>query len=151
MITYLRAWLLACSLALAGALPATASPAAVDVNKASQAELETVKGIGPAMSTKILNARKGGDFKNWDDLMQRVSGMGPGNARRMSQAGLRVGSSPFQAHATAAQKAKPTRDDFVARGARPDKGEGEPSRRKSKAGPAAAGTPAAAVATGTAG
>lgn len=151
MIPTLRAWLLACCLALAGTLPAAAAPPAVDVNQASQAELETVKGIGPAMSTKILNARKGGDFKNWDDLMQRVSGMGPGNARRMSQAGLRVAGSAFAGHAAAAQKAKPAREDFVARGARPDKGEGEPSRGRSKASPAAAGAPAAAAAAGTAG
>lgn len=139
MIPSMRAWLLACCLALAGALQAVAAPAAVDVNKASQAELETVKGIGPAMSTKILNARKGGDFKSWDDLMQRVSGMGPGNARRMSQAGLRVAGSTFTGHAAAAPKAKSPREDFVARAPRPEKAEGEPSRGKSKASPSAAG------------
>ncbi len=38
--------------------------AAVDVNKASQAELETVKGIGPGLSAKILKAREAGTFKN---------------------------------------------------------------------------------------
>ena len=30
--------------------------AAVDVNQASQAELETIKGIGPGLSGKILRA-----------------------------------------------------------------------------------------------
>lgn len=78
---------------LAAALAALAlnAFAAVDVNKASQAELQTIKGIGPALSTKILEARKTAAFKNWGDLVDRVSGIGPGNAVRFSQAGLTVG------------------------------------------------------------
>ena len=40
-------------IALLLATTAFASQAAVELNKASQAELETVKGIGPSMSTKI--------------------------------------------------------------------------------------------------
>ncbi|MFZ4650315.1 MAG: ComEA family DNA-binding protein [Rubrivivax sp.] len=78
----------AAPLAFAGSSP-------VDVNKASQAELETVKGIGPAMSAKILAARKSGEFKGWDDLVDRVGGLGPGNARRMSDAGLRVAGDSY--------------------------------------------------------
>lgn len=69
--------------------------AAVDVNRATQAELESVKGIGPALSGKILEARKTGEFRNWDDLVQRVSGVGPGNAARLSSNGLTVGGSNF--------------------------------------------------------
>ena len=88
MLRFLASLLLAASLGLA--TPTYAGTSAVDVNKATQAELETVKGIGPAMSAKILAARRSGDFKDWDDLVQRVSGMGPGNARRMSEAGLRA-------------------------------------------------------------
>jgi competence protein ComEA len=71
--------------------------AAVDVNRASQAELETVKGIGPGLSSKILEARKSGDFKSWTDMVERVSGIGEGNAARFSQAGLTVGGSTFAA------------------------------------------------------
>jgi len=59
---------------------AFAAQASVDVNKASQAELQTIKGIGPSLSTKILVARKTGDFKSWADMVDRVSGVGPGNA-----------------------------------------------------------------------
>lgn len=76
---------------------AFAAQASVDVNKASQAELETIKGIGPALSTKILDARKAGDFKSWADMVERVSGVGPGNAARFSQAGLTVGSASYSA------------------------------------------------------
>jgi competence protein ComEA len=81
---------------------AFAAQAAVDANKASQAELETVKGIGPGLSAKILDARKAGAFKDWNDLVERVGGVGPGNAARFSQAGLTVNSSPYTATAAAA-------------------------------------------------
>ena len=88
---------------------AFAAQAAVDVNKATQAELETVKGIGPALSGKILDARKAGAFKDWTDLVDRVGGVGPGNAARFSQAGLTVNNTtytvPAQAPAAKAVKA----------------------------------------------
>ncbi len=80
--------------------------AAVDVNKASQAELETVKGIGPGLSGKILEARKAGAFKNWNDMVERVGGVGPGNAARFSQAGLTVGGAAFDASTAPAAPAK---------------------------------------------
>jgi competence protein ComEA len=80
---------------------AFAAQAAVDANKASQAELETVKGIGPGLSNKILDARKAGAFKDWSDLVDRVGGIGPGNAARFSQAGLTVNSASYAANATA--------------------------------------------------
>ena len=75
--------------------------AAVDVNQASQAELETVKGIGPGLSGKILSARKTSSFKDWTDFVDRVPGIGPGNANRFSQAGLTVGGKTYVAGADA--------------------------------------------------
>jgi competence protein ComEA len=80
---------------------AFAAQAAVDVNKASQAELETVKGIGPGLSSKILETRKAGDFKDWNDLVERVGGVGPGNAAKFSQAGLTVAGASYTMSATA--------------------------------------------------
>ena len=38
-------------------LYAAASFAAVDANKANAAELDSIKGVGPAMSTRILDER----------------------------------------------------------------------------------------------
>ena len=66
------------------ALFAVAAFAAVDVNKATQAELEAVKGIGPSIAGKILDERKKGSFKDWTDFVDRVSGIGPGNACRQA-------------------------------------------------------------------
>jgi competence protein ComEA len=80
--------------------------AAVDANQASQADLETVKGIGPGLSGKILEARKAGAFKNWSDLVERVGGIGPGNASRLSQGGLTVAGSTYDGAAAPAKAGK---------------------------------------------
>ena len=80
--------------------------AAIEANKASQAELETIKGIGPALSGKILDARKAGTFKDWADLTERVGGVGPGNAARFSQAGLTVNDAAYSVPATPAAAPK---------------------------------------------
>jgi competence protein ComEA len=69
--------------------------AAVDVNKATAADLDAVKGIGPGISTKILDERKKGDFKDWNDLIDRVKGVGDKNAMKFSEAGLTVGGQAF--------------------------------------------------------
>lgn len=50
--------------------------AAVDLNKANQAELESVKGVGPKKAKAILDYRdKNGPFKSVDDLA-KVKGFG---------------------------------------------------------------------------
>lgn len=79
------------------ALFAAAAFAAVDVNKATQADLESIKGIGPVISTKILDERKkGGPFKDWDDVIARVKGIGEGNAAKFSGDGLTVNGATFK-------------------------------------------------------
>ena len=65
--------------------------AAVDVNSADQAQLESIKGIGPAIATKIVAERKKGNFKDWADLETRVSGVGDKNSAKFSEGGLTVG------------------------------------------------------------
>jgi competence protein ComEA len=90
---------------------------AVDVNQASRADLETVKGIGPGLSAKIMDARKSGNFKDWSDLVERVGGIGPGNAARFSQAGLTVGGTTFDGKPAAAAPAKETKARPAEKGA----------------------------------
>jgi competence protein ComEA len=92
--------------------------AAIDVNRASQAELESVKGIGPGLSGKILEARKTGDFKNWNDLVDRVGGVGPGNAAKFSQAGLTVAGAAYDGSAAPGKAAKGTAADKPAKDAK---------------------------------
>ena len=70
--------------------------AAVDVNKANAADLDGIKGIGPSLSGKILKERNKGNFKDWPDLMHRVSGMGEKSSAKLSAQGLTVNGSTYQ-------------------------------------------------------
>ena len=96
-------------LAIVAMLYAAAAFAAVDVNKATAAELDGIKGIGPGISTKILDERKKGNFKDWSDFIERVKGVGEGNAAKFSAEGLTVGGSAFKAAAAPAAKAADTK------------------------------------------
>ena len=95
--------------ALLALCAAAAFAAGVDVNKASQAELEAVKGIGPSSATKILAERKKGAFKDWSDVMQRVGGIKQAKASRLSEAGLNVNGESFKG-AFAAKADKPAHE-----------------------------------------
>ncbi len=101
---------------LAAALLALASAAAfavVDVNKANQAELESIKGIGPSMSAKILDARKTGAFKDWTDLQSRVKGVRAASSAKFSTDGLTVNGAAFKATAMADASPKPAKAPMV--------------------------------------
>ncbi len=94
------------------ALFAAVAFAAVDANKATQAELEAVKGIGPAISTKIIEERTKGAFKDWQDMVTRVKGVGESNAAKFSTEGLTVNGAAFAgAPAKAAAPAAAKKDD----------------------------------------
>jgi competence protein ComEA len=82
-------------LMLVAMLYAAASFAAVDVNKASAAELDGIKGIGPGISEKILQERKKGHFKDWNDFIGRVNGVGETTAAKFSADGLTVNGSAY--------------------------------------------------------
>lgn len=105
--------------------------AAADANRATQAELESVKGIGPGLSGKILKARQTAEFASWGDLVERVGGIGPGNAARFSKAGLTVSGAAYEGQATPAAKSSKT--GSADKASRSAKAEGaEPKARKSK-------------------
>ncbi len=101
-------------LAVAAMLYAAACFAAVDVNKAGAADLDSIKGIGPAMSTKILDERKKGNFKDWNDFIERVKGVGEGNAAKFSAEGLTVGGAAFKGAAAAPAAKKDEKKDVKA-------------------------------------
>lgn len=83
------------SLLLAAAcLPALAQ---LDINRASQAELEALHGVGPQLSTRIIQAREARPFKDWEDLRRRVTGLGPAKSVRLSREGLTVAGTAFAA------------------------------------------------------
>lgn len=86
-------------LALAGPL------AAQEINQASAAELDAIRGIGPGLSTPILQERAKAPFRDWKDLMDRIRGIGPGNAARFSAQGLRVNGLAYEQSARPAPPA----------------------------------------------
>jgi len=90
-------------LAIVVLLYATTSFAALDINKATAAELDSIKGIGPSLSTKILDERDRGSFLDWSDLMHRVKGIGASNATRFSAQGLTVNGIAFNPGGSAAK------------------------------------------------
>ena len=71
-------------------LVCTTSVWAVDANTATEAQLDSVKGLGPSSTARILQARETGNFKDWKDFMARVKGIKLGTARKLSGAGLTV-------------------------------------------------------------
>ena len=83
-------------LAFVAMLYTAASFAAVDVNKATAAELDGIKGIGPPISGKIIDERKKGNFKDWSDFINRVRGIGESNAAKFSAEGLTVNGAGFK-------------------------------------------------------
>lgn len=78
----------------------------VDVNKADQAALDGVKGVGPATSKIILDERKkGGNFKDWADFESRVKGVGAKRSAALSEAGLTVNGAKKAAASASASAA----------------------------------------------
>ena len=64
---------------------------ALDANIATRAQLESIRGVGPALSARIVEARRAQPFADLADLKARVRGIGEANLRRMREAGLTVG------------------------------------------------------------
>ena len=93
-------------LAFFAAMSLMAAFAAVDVNKASEAELDGVKGIGPVTTRLIISERKKSEFKSWDDFISRVKGVGDKSAAKFSANGLTVAGAAYTGAGAADAKAK---------------------------------------------
>ena len=68
---------------------------AADINTATEAELDSIRGIGPATSRRILAEREKGPFRDWPDLMARVKGIHQTTASRYAAQGLTVNGQPL--------------------------------------------------------
>ncbi|MDP5117062.1 MAG: helix-hairpin-helix domain-containing protein [Burkholderiaceae bacterium] len=69
---------------------------ALEVNHATEAELDGLRGLGPAFTRRILSERDIRPFTDWPDLMRRVSGMGGVTAQKLSAQGLTVQNQPLE-------------------------------------------------------
>jgi competence protein ComEA len=74
----------------------TLHAAVLDVNTATQAQLEQLRGIGVSMSEKLLAERARQPFTDWADLIARVPGVSARSAERLSDQGLRVGERAYE-------------------------------------------------------
>lgn len=121
-------------LAAMAMLFAVASFAAVDVNKGTAADLDGIKGVGPAMSKRILDARKEGEFKDWPDFMQRIKGVKEKKAEKLSAEGLTVNGQAFggqasaPAPATAATAAKAAKAETAAKPVKATTADAKPAK-----------------------
>ena len=89
--SFIKAFLFTCFLAVSclGSYFAFASP--VNVNTATQSELESIKGIGPAKAKTIIAERlDGGHFQDANDLQKRVRGIGMKSVEKMVDNGLTI-------------------------------------------------------------
>ena len=84
-----RAVALALTVLATGPGAAYASP--INVNTATQTELESIKGIGPAKAKTIIAERlDGGHFQDANDLQKRVRGIGMKSVEKMVDNGLTI-------------------------------------------------------------
>ncbi len=68
---------------------------ALDLNTATEAELDGLSGFGPAFTARVMQARAERPFHDWVDFMRRVKGVREPTARRLSQQGARIQEAPF--------------------------------------------------------
>jgi competence protein ComEA len=71
---------------------------ALDINQASEAELDGLRGLGPAFTRRVMAERDIRPFTDWHDLMRRVSGMGRVTAKKLSAQGLTVSGQALVEH-----------------------------------------------------
>ena len=80
-------------------LAALAQERTIDLENARELDLDGLRGLGPASTRQILEERERRPFKDWQDLMQRSTGIGPKKAAQLSEQGLRVQGQPYPAPA----------------------------------------------------
>jgi competence protein ComEA len=81
----------------------------IDLNKATEVELDGLKGVGPVLTKAVMDERKKAPFKNWEDATSRVKGLGPQKASSLSDQGVRVQGSAYTVKA-AEQKTAANKD-----------------------------------------
>jgi competence protein ComEA len=68
---------------------------ALELNEATEAQLDGLRGLGPSSTARILQAREAGPFVDWADFFARVKGIKPATAAKLSAQGLTVQGAPY--------------------------------------------------------
>lgn len=80
-----------------GLLIASVNTQAVDLNLASHIELESIRGIGPKMTERIIEERTThGPFTSWIDFAARVKGVGNKKLITMQKDNLTLKGFPVE-------------------------------------------------------
>ena len=88
-LSFTKALVFSALLAMGGLGIAAAEP--INVNTATQSELESIKGIGPSKAKTIIAERlDGGHFQDANDLQKRVRGIGMKSVEKMVDNGLTI-------------------------------------------------------------
>ncbi len=82
-------------LAMMGLAMASQVWAQLEVNQAREMDLDGLSGLGPATTRQILSERQLQPFRDWPDLLRRVSGIGPKKAVQLSTQGLQVNGEAY--------------------------------------------------------
>lgn len=91
MRPHARAWPRLLAAAGMASLAWAGAAGAVDLNTATLDQLRGIRGIGPKTAQIILDERaRGGRFQSFDDLSDRVRGIGPRRAQALQAAGLTI-------------------------------------------------------------
>jgi hypothetical protein len=79
----------------AGVWSAAPAMAAIDLNQATRAEIESVRAVGVELTERLLQARSAGPFVDWQDLRQRVKGVSRKALEGFAEAGFQIkGQAP---------------------------------------------------------
>ena len=68
----------------------------LEINQANEAELDSINGMGPVMTRKLLISRNDKPFISWKDFMTRVAGIGKAKAQQFSDQGVLVNGLAFK-------------------------------------------------------
>ena len=87
----MRAAVVSALLSISGFGLSLANASPINVNTATQSELESIKGIGPSKAKTIIAERQdGGYFQDANDLQKRVRGIGMRSVEKMVDNGLTI-------------------------------------------------------------
>jgi len=77
------------------ALGTALAQSTIDANHASLADIERIRGLGTSIAANLIDARNKAAFKDWNDLIRRVCGIGVANAAHLSAQGLTVNGAAY--------------------------------------------------------
>ena len=64
--------------------------ATLDLNQATRAEIESARGVGVELAERVLQARRGAPFADWQDVRRRVKGVSRRALEGLAESGFHI-------------------------------------------------------------